>query len=113
MEKIPTKDKFILDDDDNPVPCYDLLEWGMWMEENRPYLRLSKTMIQAYPKIYVSTVFLGLNHSYCFDVPPIKPVLWESMVFGGAMHHEQERYSSKEEAIAGHLRLVDEVRAVL
>jgi hypothetical protein len=35
------------------------------------------------------------------------------MVFGGESSGEQERYCTKEEAIAGHLKLVDEQRKLL
>lgn len=47
----------------------------------------------------VSTVFLGLNHAFRDDDPP----LWfETMVFGGALDGEQVRYTTIEEAKAGH-----------
>lgn len=50
---------------------------------------------------YVSTVFLGLDHS--FDGSKI---LFETMVFGGPLHQEMERYRTWEEAEAGHKRWV-------
>ena len=48
----------------------------------------------------VSTVFLGIDHS--FGEGP--PILWETMIFDGPHDQFQERYTSKEEAIAGHER---------
>lgn len=53
-------------------------------------------------KILVSTVFLGLDHSFG-DGPP---VLWETMVFNGEHDQDQWRYTSQEEAIAGHSHAV-------
>lgn len=49
-------------------------------------------------KVVVSTVWLGLNHQFG-DGPPL---IFETMVFGGAFDQEQERYSTMAEAVAGH-----------
>lgn len=46
----------------------------------------------------VSTVFLSLDHG--FGEGP--PVLWETMIFGGKHDGEQWRYTSREDALAGH-----------
>jgi hypothetical protein len=53
--------------------------------------------------IHISTVFLGLNHNYHDDGPPI---LWETMVFGGVHDQYMERYDCKIAAITGHQRIV-------
>jgi hypothetical protein len=53
--------------------------------------------------VEVSTVWLGLNHSFLPDSPPI---IFETMVFGGPNDEDQERYSTEEEAIEGHRRWV-------
>lgn len=57
----------------------------------------------------VSTVFLGLDHNFGGDDgdPDYRPVVFETMVFGpplwiGAWNQYQTRYSSYEEAVAGH-----------
>lgn len=60
-------------------------------------------------KVLVSTVFLAMDHSWG-DGPP---VLWETMVFGGPLDMYQDRYSSEEDARAGHERVVAEVRDAL
>lgn len=60
-------------------------------------------------EVRVSTVFLGLDHSY-WDGPPI---LFETMVFGGALDQEQERYATEEEALAGHERWVSRAKVAL
>lgn len=59
--------------------------------------------------ITVSTVFLGLNHQYG-DGPP----LWfETMVFGGPLDEVCERYTTWEEAEAGHREMVRRVTAAV
>ena len=101
--------KYILDKNKNPILCDNLLTWGQWMETADRHV--SKTTISVDPEIWVSTVFLGLDHG--FDHDSKTPILWETMVFGGKMDEEQERYATRAEAVAGHLELVDKVRAVL
>jgi len=53
----------------------------------------------------VSTVFLGLDHSFYAGK---KPVLFETMVFTseGSSNEDQERYCTWEEAVDGHERHV-------
>lgn len=56
--------------------------------------------------VRVSTVFLGLDHSFRESGPPI---LFETMAFIGHEAAGQERYSTWEEAEAGHARWVAQV----
>lgn len=55
----------------------------------------------------VSTVFLGLDHGWG-EGPP---VLYETMVFGGPLDGECERYCTRAEAVAGHALMVARVVA--
>jgi hypothetical protein len=57
----------------------------------------------------VSTVWLGLDHSF----GGARPLIFETMVFGPGhpMDQEQWRYSTEAEARAGHERVVGEVKA--
>lgn len=48
--------------------------------------------------IFISTVFLGLDHAWQSDIP----VLWETMIFGGEHDQYQDRYTSYEDALEGH-----------
>lgn len=57
--------------------------------------------------IEVSTVFLGLNHNWGSGAPHI----FETMVFGGPLDGEQDRYSTWEEAEAGHASIVRKAQA--
>ncbi len=74
--------KYILDEDKNPVACDDLDQWGKWFEGvgNRHVARTT-VVSKGGVEYNVSTVFLGIDHD--FNLPPIKPVLFETMVFGG------------------------------
>jgi len=56
--------------------------------------------------VRVSTVFLGLNHGFGG-----KPLWFETMVFGGKLDQEQDRYETWDEAVAGHEAMVKRVRA--
>ncbi len=77
----------------------DTMTWARWFEKgNRD---VAKTDLPG--DVHVSTVFLGLDHRFFGDGPPI---LWETMIFGGPHDQYQDRYSSLEEAKAGHEKAV-------
>ena len=57
--------------------------------------------------VEVSTVFLGLDHAH--DDGP--PVLYETMIFGGKHDNDMWRYHTREEAEAGHAKVVAAVQA--
>lgn len=73
---------YILDDNDNPV-ARPLLEAARWLEENRDRKIVKRTHVDGYR---ISSVFLGLDHSFSGDTPE----LWETMIFiedaNGATH---------------------------
>lgn len=70
------------------------------------YRRIARTKVPGADST-VSTVWLGLDHQFG-DGPPL---IFESLVFGGGMDGEMERYSTEAEARAGHDALVAKVRA--
>lgn len=86
----------------------DLMTWGKWFETaNR---RVAKTHIEKTPAnegVFVSTVFLGFDHS--FGEGP--PLLFETMVFGGELADEMERYETYKQAEDGHKKMVARVEA--
>lgn len=57
---------------------------------------------------WVSTVWLGIDHGFIRGGPP---VIFETMVFGGEHDQDQWRYCTEEAAIAGHRRVVENLRA--
>jgi hypothetical protein len=91
---------YALDEDGNPVPVQDLDEWARSFRGNN---MVDHTTLG---KVSVSTVFLGMNHQYGGG----PPLLFETMIFGGKYEGYQVRYSTRDEAIAGHRRAVEMVR---
>ena len=85
------------------VPC-DMDTWA------RTFGAGDKSRRVAFDEVgdsHVSTVFLGLDHRFSGVGPPI---LFETMVFGGPLNEEMERYSTYDEAESGHLAMVERVR---
>ena len=56
--------------------------------------------------VHVSTVWLGLDHS--FGEGP--PLIFETLVFGGPLDGEMDRYSTLEQARAGHAAMLERVK---
>jgi hypothetical protein len=95
----------LAEDGRTPVVCDDLMAWAKRYEALRrglddPY-RVALTKLPG--DIKVSTVFLGLDHQFG-DGPPL---LFETMIFGGTEDEYCERYSTWEEAEAGHKKAVE------
>lgn len=95
-------DKYILDEEGNPIPCENLLEWGKWFQDADR--KVERTQIGD---VTVSTIFLGLDHSYSDEK---KPILYETMVFGGRPDEYMRRYSTKVEAQKGHDEIVEKLK---
>ncbi len=93
--------RYVLDAEGEPHPEPDLLKWGAWFETADRVLK--QDWIGS---VYVSTVFLGMDHNWVAG----PPLLWESMAFSDGEDIEQDRYSTRAEAIAGHERMVAHVR---
>jgi hypothetical protein len=94
--------------DQTPVPVTDALVWGEWFETADRIVK--SDMIQG---IHVSTVFIGIDHGYSWMhgvQPGYKPLLFETMVFGGEMDMHQQRYSTWKGAEHGHDKIVERVR---
>jgi hypothetical protein len=68
--------KYILNDDGEPEPCEDFVQWGMWFETASRRVAIATFAYKEY-QFVISTVFLGMDHKH-FSGPPI---LWETMVF--------------------------------
>lgn len=89
-----TCDRYVLNAEGEPEPCEDLYAWGAWMQKGNRIVQ-QDTLPDG---VRVSTVFLGLDHS--FGLGP--PLLWETMIFGGPHDSYQERHSSIDGARRGH-----------
>jgi len=85
------------------VPVEDLMEWAKWFETGERHVRV--TILSHRRRIWVSTVFLGLNHGW-FGIP-----LWfETMIFGTSIDGAQDRYTTWDEALRGHEKMVRRAR---
>lgn len=107
-----------------PVLVADVLEWGRWLQSA---VERGETVVarDELDGIIVSTVFLGLDHGF----PTRRVLLFETMVFEGVAFTPlfsspwflrvrsswdlQPRYSTWDEAVAGHRAVLARVRAVL
>lgn len=105
-EPAEATDKYILNDQGEPVPEPDTLKWGSWLQWKQ---EMRKVIKEKFGESEVSTVFLGLDHAYGTEVGPI---LWETMVFGGPLEGEQDRCGgNRSDALAMHARMVARVTA--
>ncbi len=83
-------------------------EWAKWLK--KPFEKRNRVGKTAIGDREVSTVFLGIDHQWRKGGAPL---LFETMVFGeGVRDHEDMmwRYSTWDEAIAGHERVVAALR---
>lgn len=94
--------KYILNRKGEPEPCADVRKWASWFEYADRRVAFDKL-----PTADVSTVFLGLDHASGTGAP----VLWETLVIGGKLDGDTQRYTSKDDAIAGHKATVNRVRS--
>jgi hypothetical protein len=86
----------VLDAEHNLVPA-DLMTWAMFFEDSDARRVAETTVGEA----RVSTVFLGIDHEFGGA-----PLWFETMVFGGQHDEYTDRYTTWEEAVAGHGRIV-------
>jgi len=97
---------YTLDADHKAIPTDDVLVWARWFENINNRI-VAKTVLPN--GIRVSTVCLGADHA--FGGGP--PLIFESMSFGDADHDEMcERYSTWDEAVAGHAAMVEKCKAM-
>jgi len=89
-----------LDENNKPVKANDVHDYLEWSDGNP----LTKPVAQEHiDTIFVSTVFLGLDHGWDGEIP----LLWETMIFGGEHDQYQERYTSHEDALEGHQKALN------
>lgn len=84
----------------------DLMEWGMKLEDLE-YKVVARDELES--GVVISTVWLGLDHQWG-DGPPL---IFETMVFGGPNDQDQYRYSTEDEARAGHAEIVRENNVII
>jgi hypothetical protein len=89
-----------------PVPEPDGIKWANWLE--RAFADNSRVVGQDHiGGIFISTVFLGLDHS----LGGPHPMLFETMVFRGGNGDECMRCETWDEAEKQHAAMVAKLRA--
>ncbi len=102
-EKLEMMGDYYILKDRIPAPA-TLCEYAQWMDDE-----IRRVALDERDGVRVSTVFLGMDHSFGHGGPPI---LFETMVFGGEHDEYQERCSTYEEAEAMHHRVCALVRGI-
>jgi hypothetical protein len=98
--------RYILNSSGEPVPEPDLMIWAKAFVENRD----RRVKQEHVGEFLVSTIFLGLDHNFNDDGPPI---LWETRVFLNHKDVGQDRCSgSREQALAMHQAMVERVASI-
>lgn len=82
-----------------PVTETDTPRWARMIEDSESR-RVAKTTVGDAD---VSTVFLGIDYNWTGKGPPL---VFETMIFGGNYDQETWRWSTWNEAEAGHTRIV-------
>jgi|SRR5581483_1218426 len=97
----------LAEDGKTPMPVKDVLEWAKFFENGKERI-LRQDHFGFRGGIMVSTVFLGMDHGFGRFHPDklYRPVLWETMIFGGEHHDWQNRACSHDEALANHAEAV-------
>jgi hypothetical protein len=120
-------DLYTLDPDGNPVVSRDVSEWGAWMQTADRQISKSYFSSIRYGMIGVSTVFLGVDHSFAGSGRA--PVLFETMIFrekgtdeddmpppddlvAVGFWGEMRRYATRAEAVAGHRAICQAMSSV-
>lgn len=96
---------YLLDENKKLVPT-DLMTWAREFADDNKRIVRSDVIAGC----HVSTVFLGLDHGFTNEGVPI---VFETMTFEGPIEQQQERYSTWDEAVAGHDAMCAKVRAAL
>ncbi|MGC4097826.1 MAG: hypothetical protein QM706_11980 [Nitrospira sp.] len=99
---------YILDRNNQPVECDDMVQWAGWFDAaSRDGRRIvAKTKLGH---CEVSTVFLGIAYRHPDNAPPL---LFEPMVFGIQFDGSQYRCCTWQEALWQHEQVCDRVRAM-
>lgn len=102
-------DRYILNEQGQPVAEADLMKWARWLE-TRSHCIVKQEWVED---VRVSTVFLGLDHNFSKKGPP---VLWETMTFSNyaKFKYDCNRCAgNREQAEAMHERMVEKVKGQL
>lgn len=99
-------DWYVMDADGAVRGPVSVEEWSAWRDTGRDSNRVARTDLDG--GVFVSTVFLGLDHSHWPGDPPI---LFETMIFEGPWNEYQWRWATADRAKRGHEAIVAALRA--
>jgi hypothetical protein len=96
----------------------DWMTWAVWFEEadaeheSADVENTRRIGWWSRDGVRVSTVFLGMEHGWDEQQ---RPLIFETMVFKGEPGYDEycERYATYDEALAGHMRVVEDVKREL
>lgn len=89
-------------DGQTPVPIWDTLEWGLWLQEGGER-RVRQEWLGPF---WVSTVFLGIDYGFSWD-EDAPPIVFETMAFFcGLEAFARDRCATWEEAEAMHVEVL-------
>lgn len=103
---------YYLDEQHQAHPCLTAADFKKQLEQYEQHYDARKdndpwrVAITYVGGIRVSTMFLSVNLGFNKDKPP---VLFETMVFGGALNNRTERYYTWADAEIGHRQIVADV----
>jgi hypothetical protein len=100
----------------DPMPFYDrqgnrttMQAWSEALAADSTLRDVSKTVYEIRGEtVEVSTVHIGID--YGFGRTP-RPLIFETMVFGGPLNERCVRYATQTEAVVGHLEMCAAVLA--
>lgn len=101
--------RYVLDENRNAVAGPSLEAWGQWLED--PANRVVGWTLIVNSEMEVLTTFLGLDLAPRGRRGP--PVLFETMISGGALDGRYWRYSSWDDAETGHKVAVRKIRKTI
>lgn len=115
-ERGPNHGRYILVGQ-TPVPCEDILQWAEWMHQSESDHECQVKLSKVGP-YFVSTVFLGVDHSYTRRGEPqvFETAVWipkpdaEDPVFNREFLQFGNRCSTWLEAEAEHAKVIEEIR---
>ena len=97
---------YVLDEKNQPKPA-TVEEFGRFMTEHQIRKVVGRTELPD--GVQVSTVFLGLDHAWGGGAP----LLFETLIFDGQYDGHMWRWHTRDQAVTGHLAVLDAIRAGL
>lgn len=94
------------DYDGEPISAEEFTGLCLGKDHEMVRWRVGVTEVEGW---FVSTVWLGINHRFSGDGPPL---IFETLAAHPDHGEITRRYSTAEEALAGHNALVEEIRTI-